>query len=486
MKLNEVLIIGACVVIATVLGVRVNPIAAWTIVTCLLCGAMLLGHPFACVFLYWGWSCTVKLIQLYTNSGVVRWTDEGFVVLLTALAGAYWIFQRRRLEDFSACGRLVAGLFALTLMSSLFNRISIIYSVHFYAGYLSFFVIFYLARLFVRTEHYPLLLKGWIAFIVLQLVLNFLWMAGVNPIRNVRHLIDASTGTFNAANVVAYFCVATVAMAMSFLIQEGRKKKKPLVLIFVLLLIIQIYFTYTVHSFYFLVFALISVVALNSRAKNSVMPVLGVALLGIMFISFFNFFEGTQGIELSGSISGQTVARRWNDLFSGQKATVLRTITDASNPFQTLIGFGPGNGTSQVAVTYVTPNAVRLLGSYYLTFSGALEQQGGSITQNPLSGLASIYSELGAAGVILFFFIHLYALWRVAVFLRKRRYGNIYQYILANGFIVLMLEYLIVGFLTDQFAEDYFVSTLWILAAAVWVPASPDSVRNLLLKKQKR
>lgn len=97
-----------------------------------------------------------------------------------------------------------------------------------------------------------------------------------------------------------------------------------------------------------------------------------------------------------------------------------------------------------------------------------------SSTGNFYSGILSIWSELGVVGYMLYMGLYISLIIHVVSKLRRNQYTEPVQLVLAEGFVMAGLLFLMVSFIADIFWAKYFAGALWIWAAMVWDPVAPE------------
>ena len=480
-KTSVVVLLGAFV-LGLAVTVAFSPLVGAGMLLVASVFAMVLGNPIALSGLFFVWSAVLyNLLMLYPLPGMVGYLDELLSLAAVGIVLVHAVLLRADISQLKHMTKVYSWLLLFGVLSFLVNRPPALNAAHFAISYLSFYPLFcitYMNRGSVRPKH---IWRIVLAFILLQLLLNFTWFAGVNPIRNFRNWVDLATGTLLSANVVAYFTIAAIVMVLDALRQKIGNAMTLIGLL--VLLLLQLYFTYTNHAYILLPVAIVAYyVAQSNRMKDAFQAIVTLLVVGLLLVGTLRFFDVAYVREMRMSqtelLSYENLSRRAKMLMDEQKVDLFMRIHETASLHQYVLGFGPGNGTSSIAVHYVTPKALDLLGVYYLTFSGTQEQAGGSITQGPRSGLNTLISDLGWAGTLLFIWMHVYACIRIFVRLRHQQYTNRHQHVLASAALILAMQYTSINLLVDYYAQDFFWVPLWILVALVWEPTPEGQTQD--------
>jgi hypothetical protein len=364
------------------------------------------------------------------------------------------------------------GLLALVVVSKFANQVPPILAFHFCLQYIRFFLVFYYAYNFLSEKELPIFLKWIVVLFLLQVVLNTGWLLGISPLPTWIGGVDFAIGSGLGANVVAYFCVAMLCILFAYLYYATSSMKRILGWVMVLVVVYQLYFTFTFHADIIAVACLGLQLAISPRPLNSKAAWVGRgALLALTILCVYAFLPASGFVK--GSFSPKNLTQRWRNLVDGPKGQSyinnFRYLpSDLPLP---IIGGGPGNVGSMVGRMHRRPLADRYFNWVDLSVVNSEVSLSGSIAGGPMTGVLAIWSELGPLGLLLYFGFHLYALFRVAKAVRKKAYSDPAQRILAEAFVPVIAMIIVLNILTDYLYLAFFNSGVWIWAACVWTPA---------------
>lgn len=445
-------------------------------------GAIFVAHPRHVLFAFWVWVSLRPLIYQISANSFSRSANYFFVALIIVIAaGGY---AQRRTDSSGQVGiqRIFTALMGVTLLSFVVNRSSPLSAVLFFVNYLAFPFVFYVAYTTLDRRHWRYLFGAIIGLTLIQFALNVGWRLGINPLPNqwsgTLNIYDIAQGTFANCAHVAYFMVAAFFLLISAL--RLGKKCRPKIILLLGIVVLQLYMTYTNHAYIFLVILLPVYLIISKQSMRARMAAVAIIILGTMTFSFLSEFdESNRTVKMSATsmLSEENLQDRWDRFIHGPKIEILSSVVvknATKEPMLWLLGNGPGNGLSGVGMKHSSAFAWETLGKYVVNTMSFKESDMSSISGSFYSGILSIWSELGVVGYLLYLIGYMYAVWRVARKLIKNEYRDIFQRVLAEGFVMAMLMFIFASFLQDIFSHLYFTCGLWIWAAMVWDPVEPE------------
>jgi len=445
-------------------------------------GAILLGYPRHVLFLFWVWAAFRPLILQVTNHPVIRGSNGLFVVVIIGICVAGYAQRRTDTGGMAGILKISTALLGVTLVSCLVNLSPVQSATWFFINYLAFPFVFYVAYAMLDRRHWRYLFGAIIGLTLIQFALNVGWRLGVNPLPSIwkgtYNIYDMAQGTFGTCAHVAYFMMAVLFLLFSAL--RLGKKYTPWIILLLGVVVLQWYMTYTNHSYIFFVVLLPVYLVISKQSMRVRMACVALVILGAMTFSFLSAWESTTGTvknSVGTQLTWENLEYRRDRFVRGPKVELINQIAveNASrDPMLWLLGNGPGSGLSVVGMKHNTAFAWEYLGKYVVNTAGFNESQMASISGTFYSGILAIWSDLGAVGYLLYLSIYLYVVWRVALQLIKDRYQDSVQRVLAEGFVMAMLVFLLASLLHDTFWLPYFVVGLWIWAAVVWTPVEAE------------
>ena len=469
------------ILFGTILSFFTNPLIVWVAIIALMLGGGLLGNPERMLLAYGVWAM-VGPVLLQVAGGPVAYIDEALIAGCAATLIGMWVLRRRK--DFKHKGFItVYGLLMLTVVVSfLFYRGSPISFVNVLFSYYAFPVILLLAYTCRSERNILVFIKTSAVFLLLQVVLNIGWIIGINPLPNrhawVRNMSDICHGSIGRADWLAYASIALVFLFITTARYFPKGRLRTLSILLTVVAAIQFRFTFTNHALPYIVGCAGIYILMISRTIGSFVRYVVTGLVLVLILTFMaqavkSSAVGVGGENISELFSKRNLDHRWRNFVRAPKMNLIKTVTldwQHTHPRRWLIGLGPGNGTSTVGMTRVSPGAYELLADFYLTQTGEEERRGNSLLESTYSGLTAIWSEIGIIGYILFNALHWLLFFRVFRLVRQKRYTNLYQRILAEAFVPALFLFIISSFLNDLFWSDFWQVTIWVWAGFVFDP----------------
>lgn len=462
------------------------PFIVWALLAGGMFGAILLGNPRVLLMMFWAWASFYPLIGQINNSFIIRYTEELFAVAVLGIAGALYIW--RHIDEFpiKTFKIFAISLFGIYAVSILMNRAPLFGALNYLLSYLPFMFVFYVSYAVLDSRHYRYFIAAVVGLVLIQFALNIGWRFGVNPLPNEFSRsfspVDMAQGTYASSARVAYFMM--VVLFLCFSAFRLKNRYKPFLIGFTLLVFLQLYMTYTNHAYiYMAVLFPVYLFVSKQSVRVKLFSIVALILGGILFSMLAAYDVSTEftNISVDKMLTAETLEYRWDRFIHGPKIMLITRIAWQNmfqEPLLWLFGNGPGNGLSAIGMDRGSDFAWQYLGEYAYAFNARGTMDMTSITGSFYSGVLAIWSELGAAGYLLLVGVHSYAAGHVWLRLHKNLYDNEMQKVLAEGFVMAMLTFLMGSVLTDIFWAKYYTVGLWIWAALVWTPADPDGIRS--------
>ena len=468
-----VFIVGGCL-----LSFMFTPFIAWGLACAFLCGGLLIGRPRLMLALYFVGLSFLGYLDTVVSNVAIRYFDEFCIFAITViLMGNFVLLHKKFSSDLKYMSRLVKGLFLIIILSAVINRVSLNGGIRFLLAYMGFIPVFYLCQHYLREKDGKVVVFAVPALLIIQLGMNLGWYVGLNPLPNwAAGGVDFAIGTLGSSTPVAYLSIAVCLMSLALILEAKKLKLKWLFIGIGLLSVFELFLTYTNHAVLLLGFCLLLefVYVIKHRKKLLVIAVSLCLIVGfILFLDSSSLSRKLTGsTSIRNELSTRNLARRWNRIQYGVKGEVIRNVVfraprDMPVP---VLGGGPGNFASSIGVQMNRYLARKYVNYFFLTYSGRIQLIGGSITQQVVTGLVAIWSELGPIGVLLFFGMHIYAFFHIALQLRKGLYANLYQRVIAMTFVPLMFLILVVNAMADMLHMDFLQCGVWALAGFSWTP----------------
>jgi hypothetical protein len=467
------------------LGLVVPPVYAWGGLLAVLLGCSLIGRPAAALLAVFIWWMFQPIIMSYSNNILTQYMDEFSFLLFAGVLMFSSVWRReRRLQkiEITWMKRAIVVLVATILFSLLFTGVELRRLTHFIKSYMMFPLIFSFALQYLRPER---VVKNLVIFIfgyfLFQLALNMGWLLRVNPIRNLRWSpSDFSIGTLGACNMVAYFSIMLFYFCYAGINQSKNQKIRVLSMLFMPILLFQIFITYTAHAYVLLAVGVAQFYLLFFKnIKNKALPV----IIAIFVIAAFALFEVNANFSKSGStfsvnfVESGGLKRRWESIIEGPKGAFYKDAfwrIPNEQAHRWLIGTGPGQYMTAPALMKPSEVTFKYLGDWYFTFSGQEQLRAGSMITNPINGFCALFGELGIAGFCAYLFLFIFPVVHVYRNCQNERYSDVLQRCLAQSFVPAMTMFLFLAALYDAWDDMFFIIFLWVWAALVWEPIKFD------------
>ncbi len=471
-NLQAYFVAGGFILAGLFLFYLMGPIYGWLILLAVVWGCMLIGHPKLLLIIYAGWITVGMYVQMIFRNPITVWGDELLASAMLMVLFSHHIYRRIQLPELRPVRRVLTGLLALIVISALANQVPKLNAFHFVLQYIRFFLIFYYAYYFLSEKDLKGFLQLFIGLFLLQVAMNLSWLLGVNPLPNWRGSVDFAIGTGLGAGLVAYYCVAMLCVLFAYLYYATTRKQRWFGWILILITLFQLYFTFTFHAFLLAGFCLGLQLMLSHRPLRQKLLWVGrggLILAAIVVIRAY--LPASQYVE--SSFDSRYLVKRWYNMVNGPKGqsyynNLFYLPRDLRFP---MLGGGPGNVGSMVGRMKRAPLADRYFNWVDLSIQRYSLSEGGSIAGGPMTGILTIWSELGPVGVALYWGLFIYAFVRVIRNIRHNRYSDPYQRVLAEAFPPVLLMMFMLNIIADYLYMAFLSNSLWLWAAVVWTPA---------------
>lgn len=432
--------------------------------------------------LLFSWWCLVFLplpIRMYLGSTPYYALNELVIVIVWASWAATFLIEKGTVSSGvpRPLARLAYLIVVISILSAIVNRTNPLYLLEWVFSYLLPIPVLGISRRYLKnfSSRKMCFIILWV--LLLQVLLNLTWHAGINPIRN-GHVIwlDLSCGTYSNTAATAYIFISVLGGILCYY-TAGRMSLGKNILLMLLLLVsfVQVFFTFTSHAYVFLPIAALMPVMFRGGA-NALDPVrVSIKmLLAIMVLMAFLIPLSNKTISQHHRIIGPSVktftTRLWDSVVHGPKIGVIRRVANEARPLQMVVGMGPNAGVSYTGFLLKTPQTLRLVGDWFHTFSGREEISTGSIRDNLFSGTAMLFSEIGLVGM--FFYYGMLVVPLLHMFRRVRHYRIIdpYRLFIVGSVFILLAMNLIIGLVWDIWRIRMLSMTIWLLLGMIWDP----------------
>ncbi|MFH1111421.1 MAG: hypothetical protein V1790_19815 [Planctomycetota bacterium] len=438
-------------------------------------GAMLIGHPKRVLLFYWCWATVGPYFHTLYPSMLTVWGDEMLIALMLGILLTHHIRARIHLPELRVVRRVLLGLAALILLSAFANRVPSKLVFHFCLQYMRFFLLVYYTYYFLSARDLKAVVLTIVGLFLLQFIVNMGWLFHVNPMPNWMGGPDFAIGSGLGANIVAYFAIAVICLAVAYIRRSARASQKALGVILLVVALVQLYFSFTFHAYMIcaacVVFQLWLVPApLHTRFAQAGMA----GLAAVVVVALALALPGSHAVKTL--LRPDFVKYRWRDMVDGPKGqsyknSIYYLPKDLPYP---IIGGGPGNVGSMVARLNRRPLADRYFNWVAMSVEVRELTHSGSISAAPTTGLLTLWTELGPLGMLLYWGVQAYAAMRVGWAVRRGRYKGRYKRILAEAFTPTMMMLLGLNVLTDYAFIAFMNGGIWIWAACVWTPEESE------------
>ncbi len=470
-------IIGGFIVIGLLMVYLLGPVYGWIVMIGVMCGCMLIGSPKTLLLIYACWITINQYVQMAAGSIFTVWADEVLATVMLIVLFSHHIRSRIYLPELRPVKKALLWLLGLIVISTIMNQVPSLLAFHFCLQYMRLFLVFYYAYYFLSGDDFRTVFRVLLGLYYLQVVIDVTWFIGINPMPNWMGSYDFSIGSGLGANIVAYFSVAFICLMVAYTDSAKTIGQKMLGLLGALCGLFQLYITYTFLAYFLLAMCLVLQEILSPRKSHLKLVRLGRAAFALLLIAVF-VAVGPGANTVAMYFQPEYLEMRWINMIHGPKGqsyadNLFRLPRDLRFP---LIGGGPGNVGSMVGRMHRRPLADKYFNWVDLSVDRRSVSEGGSITSGPMTGVLTLWSELGPLGVFFYWGIQVYTAVLVGRQVRRNQYTNRYQRVLAEGFVPTLTMVIILNIIAEYSHLVFMTSNLWIWAACVWKPIQPKTI----------
>ncbi|MFC1452894.1 hypothetical protein ACFLSJ_06060, partial [Verrucomicrobiota bacterium] len=458
-------------IVATVVSWNmVGPMGAILPPLFLVC-LILLDQPKKLLMFFWGTLLFVPTAEILLPSVFVKIYEQFFgIYLLAALMGSY-VLSPRPFPGTRTVNHMLVALLALIGISAVVNRVPTKCVVFYLLTYVKHVWVFYYCIRYLEEEDGKTVFKVMLWSIGVQIPFNVAYYLGVNPLPRMiwRRFVDASIGTLGGSHQVGYFMTAGIVLLFAFLQHAPSIRAKIGAWLYLGVMFIQLYLTFTIHAYPLLMGALGVQYLLSSgrgfkRVTRFILAAFACLIIVVFVLSMGIITEATRIATVS---YWQYSLER---MLQGPKIEAythvfLRAAEHVRYPW---LGGGPGNYTSNIA--FITNRPMAQLPHLYYRYIAVDRWQvsmGGSILTMTRTGAISLFGELGPMGLALFWGLYAYAALRVWRQVRADRYRDPYRRVLAEAFVPVIAAFCLLNVISEAVVDMHLNLGLWIWAAAV-------------------
>ncbi|NKB23696.1 MAG: hypothetical protein GKR87_04835 [Kiritimatiellae bacterium] len=467
------LVVGGFILSGIVLTFQMGPVFGWGLLLAAMAGIMLIGRPKIVLFVYIFWVTVQQYIgNILPSSFIVLYLDELLVVVLLGILFFHHIQDRLHLPELKLIKLVLIGLISLVVFSAIANQVPKKLAFHFVLQYARFFLIFYYSYVFLSVKDLKAVYLSFSSLFLLQVLMNVGWLLSINPLpswaENSR--ADFAIGIGLGANLIAYFSICFICVHIAVLLDTDQPRRRMFSFLMVLIGLFQLFVSYTFHAYILLFLCVGYQIFIASRSvQKQLFLVASVTLICALFVGLTLYVSSDRFV--SNAFDLRNLSNRWASMWRGPKGQSYKNnlvyLPKDCSVFY-LAGAGPGNGGSTVARINRRPLADRYFNWVDLSFKRRTLSEGGSITGGPMTGILSIWSDLGPLGFMVYWGLHLYTIYYITFKSRRGHYTDFYQRVFSQAFPSVMGMYIVLNILTDYIYLAFMSGGVWFLAACVW------------------
>lgn len=416
------------------------------------------------VFFWWSVS-TPNFFNIYNVPVIIDIIDELLQLFLFVCWVMYELYSNKKII-INKYIKILGFVFVLVISISAFiNKVSPFIVLQFSIIYLRpLLMILVSARIF-SFKDIPCILKNLIVLIVIQLILNFTWLTGINPIDHYKIYIDISTGTFESVAPLAYFCIIIIFYLIAKKhIRKLSENKLVLFYIFLAIIVIQLFFTFTLHSIIFGGLASLGFVIINKKY----IYYLGISFIILLSVLFLfsewekQRFHGTTAelIHPENLLDDRMERVEHSVKFLSLYLVLTNNVPEIKSPW---LGAGPGLYGSIVAARHSD-----IYSKYHdtdkLKSVGVDIHDVTSVTGGASSGALAILGDIGWIGYIILLSINIKILLIVFKFINNKLHYYTKYPELFISFIPSLIFYMMLDVIWDLGNFKIMSIGLWVWA----------------------
>lgn len=434
-------------------------------------GLMLLSSPRRLFYLLFLWvSLTPNFIILF-QFRFLSLVDEVLSLLIFGVLFVYFLMRQAKFRKNRIITGALGGFLFVYLASLLWNHNGYFNGLRFFLSYGRPFVVFAYVYSFFSGKDMRVFLKGIVVLIFVQLFLNTLWMSNLIP--HYRNYLDKSTGTFETCATTAYFFCMVLLVIVALFANAKNARWKVLFGGLFIISIIQIFFTFTNHSYFLFAISLsgFAVIAAKKYAKALFAPqiVIGALLFLTLFFSFEEFIRdktNSSALGVTASVfTKEALYTRIERLkYESLKYRLFDMTFSGQIPEVGMLGAGPGILFSTVAYRSVTPLVMKYVGTYFFSLD-ASAREASSVTGHPYSAVLAITGDLGFLGLFFYGLFYVSISIHLLRFIKSRKYFETEFPAMFEAFIPCLIFYVLAETVWDLTSFKVISVGFWAWAA---------------------
>lgn len=472
-KIQTPVLIFSVILISLFLMFKMGPIGIGLVLVAMII-FMVIGHPKWLLLIYFSWAIYISpTIQTTLLSSPLFRVDEAMVVMMASLVLAYHILARPGTFHTRKIFWIMIILIMFALVSGYMNKIPKTIVGQYFSTYFRFFVFFFYTIHFFSNRDTKLILIIMILVFYSQVLLNLIWLTGINPIANSKSMTDIAIGSVGRSEFIAYLMIALSCLLLAIINHSRFISNRLLIAVCIFIALLQLVLTFAFHTYFLLAGCILFQFVLTKKITllNKWVAFVG-ALLVAAALGLASQTDTYIGDITRNNLSVEKLQYRLLTMATGTKAKAYQDVfihTPRYLPYP-FLGAGPGNFGSITAC-----NKQRPLATIYITYLwGSFEEmqlsEGHSITGRPDTGIITIWSELGPVGYLLFWGLHFYVMFKIIYQYRSGMYTDPYKRIMAEALPPVILMWIGLSFIADFLYIDFLQCGLWVWVACVWIP----------------
>lgn len=470
MNSDRHIIVGLLLVGVVILAFFFPPWMAFGLLAAVSFGTLLLGSPRVILYLYLGYTSIQALIDVSLLRDATKYVNDGMALILWVLFFTHQAFRRFNFAPIKNWWKIISLFLGYVVFVWLVNRSSSRGAWQFFSIYLSFIPFFILAQHYMTRKDVRVIIIFSVLLFWLNVILNVGWFFRINPLWNEHlannNMVDVALGSLGSCSHVAYFCCMLFFLVFALLRHPeilGKKWRRPLV-VTLLAIIVQLYFTFTNHAY--VLFAAVFIPFVIGSKIYRKWYVYGIAIIAVVGAGWL-ISTDEQWRE---NFSEKNLIYRYDALANSAKVQLFGDLlvkNFENYKEEWLLGVGPGNGMGSIGKDNFSPFAVRMLLSYYKA-ADFHSLQMDSISGNTTSAVFTLWGDLGAIGSLLFF------LFFIAVFKKCisviRGVCEAYKKMIAEFLCGAFVFFSLVNVIYDLLFYTFFSIWIWLFVTFLYLP----------------
>lgn len=447
-------------------------------------------------FLFFWWNVlTPNFLNTFKHPVFLDFLDESLLLILTLYLIAVLIKRDKKLLLFNYLKYGFILYILVIIISYLLNGTNIWALVQFLFIYYRPVIIVLFTVLYFNLSDVNFFIKNILILFFIQIILNYTWIIGINPIPHWKHFVDISTGTFESVMPVAYLCVFMLyfiigkkLVANDSVVYNRYLNSNPIEYILIILILIQLYITFTSHA---IILGIIGIAGFIFYKPRPLLKYLLSILLLFIIINYSlkrweskKFYASTDKIISVENIVTDRMERLQGSIKIISFYRVLfNDVPEIKSP---LLGAGPGRYASLVASRgsdlYRKYNDVDRLKNYGINYRDIT-----SVTGGVQSGALALLGDIGWLGLIIFFSFIIYGLHKTVTFIKSDKFHTIIFPELFISFIPSLIFYLLLDIIWDMGAFKIISIGFWVwfglIMKEIYVSNKRETFNSILIKR---